>query len=91
MDLIAVRRSGRLVRAIGLILLVEWLGVSNALAYSARVEDACRDDYLRLCSGYAVGSPALRSCMEAKVRSVSPRCVTALRKEGLIDPRRLKR
>ena len=62
-----------------------------AFAVSTRVEQACRDDYFRLCSAYAVGSPSLRNCMESKAKNITPRCITAMRKEGLIDPKKIKR
>lgn len=62
-----------------------------ARAYTATVENACRDDYFRHCAGYPVGSASLKLCMEAKARDLSRSCVTALVDAGLVDRRRLKR
>jgi hypothetical protein len=62
-----------------------------AFAYSEKVENACRDDYFRLCSGYPLGSASLRLCMESKSKDVSRSCVTALISAGEVDRRRMKR
>lgn len=62
-----------------------------AQAYTNKVESACRNDYFRFCSAYSVGSSALKNCMESNARNISPRCVDALVKEGMIDRRRVRR
>lgn len=67
------------------------LPISGAGAYTRTVEDSCKNDYFRFCSAYSVGSSALRSCMESNARNISRRCVEAMVKEGIIDPRRVRR
>ena len=67
------------------------LAGAAAVAYSPRVENACRDDYFRYCPGYPVGSASLRLCMESKSKQLSRTCVTALIDSGEVDRRRLKR
>jgi hypothetical protein len=54
--------------------------------YPAEVENQCRDDYFRYCSPYALGSDALRRCMEAKGRSLSSHCRKALKDAGYVRP-----
>jgi hypothetical protein len=56
----------------------------QALAYSARVNAACENDYYRFCSAYAVGSTSLNACMEASRRSLTKRCIDALVEAGLV-------
>lgn len=63
----------------------------GALAYSDKVENACRDDYFRFCPGYPLNSAALRLCMESKSRQLSRSCVNALVSSGEVDRRRVKR
>jgi hypothetical protein len=54
--------------------------------YPAEVENQCRADYFRYCSPYALGSDALRRCMEAKGRSLSSHCQKALKDAGYVRP-----
>lgn len=56
-----------------------------ANAVSARVENACANDYSRFCPSYAVGSSQLRQCMRAAGRKLSPRCIDALQDSGEIS------
>lgn len=60
-------------------------------AVSSKVENACRDDYFRHCSAYAVGSTSLRNCMQSKANQLSRSCINALVDAGYIDRRRLRR
>ncbi|MFV0297653.1 MAG: hypothetical protein ACK5JT_16195 [Hyphomicrobiaceae bacterium] len=46
--------------------------------YPPRVEAYCTGDYHRHCSPYELGSTALRRCMEAKAKDLSPGCQQAL-------------
>lgn len=57
---------------------------SQAGAYPAQVNKSCKRDYYKLCATYSIGTPELRRCMEAKRRSISRRCVDALRRARLI-------
>ena len=45
---------------------------------SDHVKSACKGDYQRYCSAYAVGSEALRACMSRSIKKVSNMCVRAL-------------
>ena len=63
---------------------------SQAGAYPSQVNKSCKRDYYKLCATYSIGTPKLRRCMEAKRRSISRRCVDALRRARLI-PKRYKR
>ncbi len=60
---------------------------SQAGAYPAQVNKSCKRDYYKLCAAYSIGTPELRRCMEAKRRSISRRCVDALRRARLIPKR----
>ena len=60
---------------------------SQAGAYPAQVNKSCKRDYYKLCATYSIGTPELRRCMEAKRRSISRRCVDALRRARLIPKR----
>jgi hypothetical protein len=66
------------------------LCASSAMAASARVERACKNDYLQFCPSYEVGSAGLRSCMRQAGKRLSPRCIDALRDSGDI-PRNKRR
>lgn len=64
---------------------------TQAGAYPARVNKACKRDYYKFCSAYSVGTPALHRCMEAKRRSLSRRCIDALRRARMMPRRYLRR
>ena len=64
---------------------------TQADAYPARVNKACKRDYYKFCSAYSIGTPALHRCMEAKRRSLSRRCIDALRRARMIPRRYLRR
>lgn len=66
------------------------IGAGAANAASARVERACKSDYLQFCPAYEVGSAGLRSCMRQAGKRLSPRCIDALRDSGEI-PRNKRR
>jgi hypothetical protein len=60
------------------------LSSAHAYAVSDRVKEACRDDYFRHCSEYAVGSASLRQCMRNVGEGLSTPCLVALVQEGEI-------
>lgn len=62
----------------------------GALAYSEKVQKACKEDYLSFCSAHPVGSTGMRRCMEANGKQLSRRCINALVDAGDI-PRNLRR
>lgn len=66
------------------------ISAGTASAASARVERACKSDYLQFCPAYEVGSAGLRSCMRQAGKRLSPRCIDALRDSGEI-PRNKRR
>jgi hypothetical protein len=57
---------------------------TDANAQSSRVRAACTADAKRLCSQYSPGSTEMRSCMQARGRSLSQGCVAALEADGLV-------
>jgi hypothetical protein len=67
--------------------LIGALGITQAAAYPAHVNKLCKRDYYKFCSAYSVGTPKLHRCMESKRRSLSRRCIDALKRARLI-PRR---
>ena len=77
------------IAAIALVLLVSMS--TQAGAYPSYVNKSCKRDYYKLCAAYSVGTPKLRRCMESKRRSLSRRCIDALRRARLIPKRYLKR
>lgn len=79
----ALRRPARYAAAI-LALGTVVIGATAASAASAKVERACRSDYLQFCPAYEVGSAGLRSCMRQAGKRLSPRCIDALRDSGEI-------
>ena len=64
---------------------------TQAGAYPANVNKSCKRDYYELCKSYSVGTPELRRCMEAKRRSLSRRCIDALRRARMIPRKHLTR
>ena len=67
------------------ILAISWVAAGPAQAISQRVRNACRDDYYRFCSAYAVGTPELRQCMRRVGGSLSRGCIDALLETGEIN------
>jgi hypothetical protein len=65
----------------------------EAVAYSKKVENACRGDYDTHCPAYKVGSAALRNCIElaGKRGNLSKRCFDALVDAGLVPRKYLKK
>ena len=72
-----------------LILSLAILAPPASAAINDRVRKACIADYKRLCPSYKVGSPQLRTCMEAKSGDISGPCMNALIDAGEVDSRRL--
>ena len=62
--------------------------VPAAAQYSKAVKGACRNDYKRFCSTYAVDDPALRKCMDKAGPSLSLRCVATLVNSGQVSYQR---
>lgn len=54
------------------------LSVSDALAVSEVVKEACSSDYAAYCSEHKVGTEALRTCMRAHRHMLSASCIKAL-------------
>lgn len=63
----------------------------QAHAQSPRVRAACTGDAKRLCPQYTAGSSEMRSCMEARGRSLSHGCILALEADGIIARGTLQR
>ena len=62
--------------------------VPSAAQYSKAVKGACKNDYKRFCSVYAVNDPGLRKCMDKAGPSLSRRCVTTLVNAGEVSYKR---
>jgi len=60
----------------------------SAAKYSDVVKGACKNDYKRFCSAYAVGDPGLRKCIDKAGASLSRRCVTTLVNSGEVSYQR---
>jgi hypothetical protein len=75
----------------GLIAVLTPLPTQEARAVSAKVEDACREDYFRHCAAYEIGSSSLRMCMESKSKQLSQVCIRALIDSGEVDRSRIRR
>ena len=57
----------------------------SAAQYSKAVQGACKNDYKRFCSAYAVDDPGLRKCIDKAGPGLSRRCVTTLVNEGHVS------
>lgn len=62
-----------------------------AMAYSAKVRQACAGDYQNFCSQYTPDSTELRRCFESNRKGLTRSCVTALVDAGEVPARYLKR
>ncbi len=62
-----------------------------ASAYSDRVQNNCKGDYLTFCSAHAIGSTGMRQCMESNGKNLSPKCVSALVDSGQIPKKYVKK
>jgi hypothetical protein len=71
------------------------MGASNSASaqqtYPPEVESQCTNDYFTHCSSYALGSTALRRCMEAKGQDLSSNCKQALVDAGYVKASRVRR
>jgi hypothetical protein len=80
-----------LTRATRLALAAVLAGVTAPVTWSASAQEsfprqvrvACAGDAKRLCPAYRLGSPEMRTCMEAKGRLISRGCVRALEDTGM--------
>jgi hypothetical protein len=62
-----------------------------AMAYSAKVRNACAGDYQNFCSQYAPDSTELRRCFESNRKGLTRTCVTALVDAGEVPARYRKK
>lgn len=67
------------------------LSVTEAMAFSKKVEDACAGDYQSYCSQYLPRSVQLRRCFESNRKGLSKWCVRALVDDGQVPARYLKK
>jgi hypothetical protein len=67
------------------------LSVTEAMAFSKKVEDACAGDYQTYCSQYLPRSAKLRRCFESNRKSLSKWCVRALVDAGQVPAKYLKK
>lgn len=58
---------------------------------SGRVRSQCTSDAMRLCPNHALGSNEMVYCMEAKARSISRDCQSALEDDGVVPRGHFKR
>jgi hypothetical protein len=62
-----------------------------AMAYSAKVRNACAGDYQNFCAQYAPNSTELRRCFESNRKGLTRTCVTALVDAGEVPARYRKK
>ncbi len=60
----------------------------SAAQYSKAVKGACKNDYKRFCSTYAIDDPGLRKCMDKAGPSLSRGCVVTLVNLGEVSYQR---
>jgi len=60
----------------------------SAAQYSKAIKGACKNDYKRFCSTYAIDDPALRKCMDKAGSRLSQRCVATLVNQGEVSYQR---
>lgn len=68
-----------------------FIPAAPAMAYSAKVRNACAGDYQNFCSQYAPDSTELRRCFESNRKGLTRPCVTALVDAGEVPARFLKK
>lgn len=83
--------SGRALPSFIFVAMFMAMVVPAAAQYSAAVKGACKRDYKRFCSAYAVDDPGLRRCIDKAGRSLSKTCVKALINSGEITKERAAR
>ncbi len=88
-----IRIASRLTRTAPMVTAVLALLTVEAVAYSKKVENACRGDYNTHCPAYKVGSAALRNCIElaGKRGNLTKRCFDALVDAGMVPRKYLKK
>jgi len=62
-----------------------------AMAYSAKVRNACAGDYQNFCAQYAPNSTELRRCFESNRKGLTRTCVSALVDAGEVPARYRKK
>ena len=55
---------------------------AQAREYPAYVKSDCKKDFRTFCPSYDVNSTAIRQCMRSVSDQLSPRCVSALERNG---------
>ncbi len=60
------------------------MAAGKAVAYSARVNSACKTDFRKFCPSHKSDSPQLRACMRSAGGNISSRCLDALADSGEI-------
>jgi hypothetical protein len=68
-----------------------FLLTAPAMAYSAKVRQACAGDYQNFCSQYVPDSTELRRCFESNRKGLTRTCQTALVDAGEVPARYLKK
>jgi hypothetical protein len=59
--------------------------------YSKVLQNACANDYRRLCGEYGIETEALRLCMDRKGKSLTKTCVDALVADGQVSRAEVQR
>ena len=66
---------------LGLAFSASIMAMSSSFAYSARAQQMCTGDAMRLCSSEIPSIPRITSCIRRNKSSLSPGCRTVLEKE----------
>jgi hypothetical protein len=59
--------------------------------YSKALQQACANDYRRLCGEYGIETEALRLCMDRKGKSLTKVCVDAMVADGEVSRAEVQR
>jgi hypothetical protein len=77
--------------AIALAAAMAMMAGGQAMAYSPKVEKACKRDYNSFCSQYPPASTELRRCFESNRKGLSRVCIDALVDAGEVPKKYLKK
>lgn len=80
--------TARALPALAFIATLLAMALPSAAQYSEVVKGACKNDYKRFCSVYALDDPGLRKCMDKAGPSLSRGCVVALVNSGEVSYQR---
>lgn len=64
---------------------LSFFAAPSAHAYSDRVRNACKNDYVTHCNTHEVGSESLKACMRKAGPKLEPACVDALVEAGEVS------